>query len=74
MSRATAVRSERPSSRISAEEIERRREIIRCSEHENLLEGIPPNPQAAPIFEAYIQGEIELRDIPARLQAIIPSR
>lgn len=68
MSRATAVRSERPSSRITAEEIERRREIVRRADHENLLEGQKRDPATDHIFEAFIQGEIEVRDLVPRLK------
>lgn len=54
--------------RISLEETARRREIVRRADHENLLEGIERAADTDHIFEAFIQGEIEVTEIVPRLE------
>ena len=53
-----------------AEEMERRRLVIRDAHHENLIEGLSADADAEPIFDAYIRGEIELGDIFLRIKEL----
>lgn len=53
---------------VSPEEMERRRKIVEEVHHSNLLEGIKRNPDADSIYDAYIRGEIEVRDILPRVR------
>lgn len=62
MSRA-AARTSHTLPPISAEEVDRRRELIRRADHENELEGQTRDPATDHIFEAYIQGKIDLGDV-----------
>jgi Antitoxin VbhA len=64
----------RPKAKISAEEIERRREIIRRGDAHNRIEGIYRDPATDAIFEAFIRGDIEARDIVPRLNAQLGPR
>ncbi|WFU07272.1 hypothetical protein QA648_34955 (plasmid) [Rhizobium sp. CB3171] len=60
--------------RISAEEIERRRDIIRRVDHENLLEGQRRHPETDHIFEAFINGEIEVSEMMPRLKQYLANQ
>jgi hypothetical protein len=56
--------------RISAEEMERRREALRQADASNRIEGVFRGPETDPIFEAFIRGEIEVEEINPRLKAL----
>lgn len=59
---------------ISAEEMERRRLIVRKAHHTNQLEGLEPDPDMEPIFEAFVRGEIEAADLVPRIKAAQAAR
>ena len=59
---------------ISADEMERRRLIVRKADHENLIEGIERHPETDHIFDAYIRGEIEVTELMPRLKAFQAKR
>lgn len=48
---------------ISSEEIERRRTHVRVAIAENRLEGIKTSPETQAVYDAYIRGEIDARDL-----------
>ena len=56
---------------MRAEEIARRRKAFEMAKHENRLEGIAHDPATDPIFEAWIQGEIDSEEAIARIKALI---
>ena len=56
--------------KISAAEIERRREALRQADADNRIEGQFPSPEGTAIFEAFIRGDIERHEILPRLHAI----
>jgi hypothetical protein len=56
--------------KISAEEMERRREAVRQADANNRIEGIFCSPESDQVFEAYIRGEIESDEIWARVRAL----
>jgi hypothetical protein len=58
--------------RITAEEMTRRREAVRRADAHNRIEGIFRSPESDEIFDAFVRGEIELDEIPARLKALQP--
>lgn len=60
----------RPKARISVAEIERRRAALRQADASNRIENEFGSPESAPIFEAFIQGEIEMHEILPRLKAL----
>jgi hypothetical protein len=66
----TTKRAGRSKPRISAEEMAQRREALRRADAHNRIEGILPNPESEPIFEAFVRGEIEFDDILPRLNAL----
>ncbi len=74
MALATVNRIHHAPVRISAEEIERRREIVRRVDHENLLEGQKRHPETDHIFDAFINGEIEVTDMMPRLKQFFVSQ
>jgi hypothetical protein len=49
--------------RLSQADIDARRESLRRSAHESVIEGARPDPATDYIFEAYIRGQIEATDI-----------
>lgn len=53
---------------LSAEEVDRRRRIVRDAYHSNRIEGLSANPAVEHVFEAFIAGEIEAHDIVPRLR------
>jgi hypothetical protein len=55
--------------KISAEEVARRREVVRQADANNHIEGIVRSSATNPIFEAYIQGEITVTELVPRLKA-----
>lgn len=69
-----AVRPAPADRRISAEEVTRRREIVRRANHENLLEGATRDPETDHIFEAFINGEIEVTELVPRLKEFQAAR
>ncbi|MFN7921955.1 MAG: antitoxin VbhA family protein [Bryobacteraceae bacterium] len=56
--------------KISAAEMERRREAVQWADAHNRIEGQFPSPQSDEVFEAFIRGEIEQSEILPRLQAL----
>ena len=56
--------------KISAAEMERRREALRQADAHNRIEGQFPTPQSTAIFEAFIRGDIERDQIIPRLNAL----
>jgi len=60
----------KPKAKISAEEMERRREAVRQADASNRIEGIYREPESDPIFDAYIRGEIDATEIIPRLKAL----
>lgn len=48
---------------LPAEEMDRRRLIVRDAHHSNRVEGVAPNPKVEHIFEAFIAGEIEAEQL-----------
>lgn len=49
--------------RLSPEETEWRRDHVRVGDSENRLEGVFRDPKTAPVFAAYMRGDIEVTDI-----------
>lgn len=70
---AVAV-ARKPVSPISEAEKERRRRIVRRAFRSNAMEGLRPNPDCQPVFDAYIAGEIEFDELGPRIDAILASR
>ena len=60
-------------SRLSPEEIARRREADRRAKDCNRLEGMNDDPIFEPIFEAWILGEIEIEEALERIKSLIAS-
>jgi hypothetical protein len=56
--------------RISAAEMERRREAVRWADAHNRIEGQFPGPESESIYAAFVNGEIEFHEIRPRLQAL----
>lgn len=55
---------------ISAEEMERRRDIIDYAIRSNAMEGAAHGADIEPILEAFISGEIEATDIIGKIKAL----
>jgi hypothetical protein len=64
------VAPQKPKAKISAEEMERRREHVRQADASNRIEGIYRRPETDVVFEAYIRGDIEVTEISPRLKAL----
>jgi hypothetical protein len=62
----------KPKAKISAQEMERRREALRQADASNRIEGLYPSSASTAIYEEFIRGEIEMGDIWPRIQAIQP--
>lgn len=60
--------------RLSAAEVERRRDHVRVGDSENRLVGVFRDPKTDPVFEAYIRGDIEVTDIVAQLKVLLGIR
>jgi hypothetical protein len=56
--------------KISAAEIERRREAVRQADADNRIEGQFSSPEGNEIFEAFIRGEIDQSEIRQHLNAL----
>jgi hypothetical protein len=56
---------------MTTEEIARRREADRQARACNRIEGIPHDPATAPIFEAWILGEIDSGEAIAAIKALL---
>lgn len=59
-----------PKAKISEAEIKRRRDAVRYAISHNRLEGQFLDAEAAAVFEAYAQGEIDQPEIRQRLKAL----
>jgi hypothetical protein len=55
---------------ISEAEMERRRAALRQADASSRIEGQFRSAESAPIFEAFIRGDIEMDDILPRLKAL----
>jgi hypothetical protein len=64
------ITPKKPEAKISAEEMERRREALRQADASNRIEGLFRNPATTAIYEEFICGEIELHEIWPRVQAL----
>ena len=58
----------KPEAKISAEEMDRRREALRRADADHRIEGLEP------IFAAFVRGEIELHEILSRVKALHSSQ
>jgi hypothetical protein len=56
--------------KISAVEMERRREAVRQADADNRIEGQFSGPESAEVFEAFIRGDIDLTEILQRLHVL----
>ena len=56
--------------KISAVEIQRRREGLRHAKAHSRIEGQYPSPEGEAIFEAFVRGEIQCDEILPRLHAL----
>ena len=56
--------------KISAAEMERRRDAVRYAVSHNRIEGQFMSPQSTAIFEAYVRGEIDEPEIEQQLLAL----
>lgn len=56
--------------KVSAAEMERRREAVRQADADNRIEGQVSSPESAEIFEAFIRGDIDQSEILQRLHAL----
>ena len=59
-----------PKPKITAAEMERRREALRQADADNRIEGQFPTSEDTAIFEAFVRGDIERDEILPRLNAI----
>ena len=59
-----------PKSKISAAEMQRRRDALRRADAHNRIEGQFPSPESDAIFEAFVRGDIEQAEILPRLHAL----
>jgi hypothetical protein len=64
----TAISDMKP--KISATEVERRRNAVRRAAAHNRIEGQFPSPEGNRIFDAFIRGEIDQSEILQRLDAL----
>ena len=64
------IARQQPKIAISVEEMERRREAVRRGDAHNRIEGLARGPETNAVFDAYINGEIEVTEIVPRLKAI----
>jgi U3 small nucleolar ribonucleoprotein component len=55
---------------ISAQEMERRREVVRRADAQNRIEGQFRGPETDDIVEAFIRGDIEVTDMAAQFEAL----
>ncbi len=60
----------RPRAKISAAEMERRRNALRNADANNRLEGQFSSPASDKVFEAFVHGEIELHEVLPRIKAL----
>ncbi|MFO1117162.1 MAG: antitoxin VbhA family protein [Beijerinckiaceae bacterium] len=67
---APAFRSKANASPISTEEQTRRRQAVAQAHAHNRIEGIPTDPSAEPIFEAFINGEIDIDELGRHIDAL----
>jgi Antitoxin VbhA len=60
---------ERPTPKISAEEVARRREAVRQADADNRIEGIFRHPASDEIVEAFVRGDFSVTELVPRLKA-----
>lgn len=66
---ALALKQKAPA--ITADEMERRRKMVRSAFRSNAMEGLRPNPACQPVFDAFIAGEIEIDEMMPRVKSIL---
>ncbi len=66
------IAKDKPKTKISVEEMERRREALRRAYAHNRIEGLFCSPQADEIFQSFVHGEIELQEVGSRIDALHP--
>ena len=59
-----------PKPKISAAEMERRREAVREADADNRIEGQFSSAESAEVFEAFIRGDIDQSEIRQRLNVL----
>ena len=70
----TATATKKPATRrpdTSATAIAERRELHRAAMHDSVLEGCPPDPETAHIFEAWVLGKLTSEESRQQIDAII---
>ena len=55
---------------ISTDEQQLRRDVVTQAFAHNRIEGITPDPAAQPIFDAFINGEIDIFELGRRIDAL----
>jgi hypothetical protein len=60
----------KPKTRISTQEMARRREAVRWADTHNRIEGLARSPKTEPIYDAFVRGDIEFDEILPRLKAL----
>jgi hypothetical protein len=66
------IARQKPTPVISAAEMERRREALRRAYAHNRIEGLFCSAEADEIFQLFVRGEIELREVGSRIDALHP--
>jgi len=59
-----------PTAKISAAEMQRRREAVFQADADNRIEGQFSSPESNEVFQAFIRGEVEQDQILSRLNAL----
>ncbi|MGA1834201.1 hypothetical protein [Rhizobium wenxiniae] len=57
--------------KITREEQDRRAKLVRDAFRSNAQEGLTPNPECQPVFDAFIAGEIELSEMMPKVKSIL---
>ena len=68
------IAAAKPKIRISADEMERRREAVRQADASNRIEGCFPSAETTAIYEEFIRGDIEWSDVWPRVHALLLRR
>jgi hypothetical protein len=64
----------KPTAKINAKEIERRRKIVRQADANNRIEGIFREPATDAIVEAFVTGDIEVTEMIPHLKGLAGPR
>jgi hypothetical protein len=68
------INRKKPTSTITAAEMERRREAVERATAHNRIEGLYSSPAAMAVYEEFIRGEIEWPAVWPRIQKILQPR